>query len=33
VFLPDGPACAARQIGYLRGVLDALDNGARRAVS
>ena len=24
VFLPDGPACAARQIGYLRGLQDAI---------
>lgn len=24
IFVPDGPACAARQIGYLRGLLDAM---------
>lgn len=30
VFLPDGPSCAARQIGYLRGLEDALTTGKRQ---
>jgi len=24
VYIPDGPACAARSIGYLKGVLENL---------
>jgi D-psicose/D-tagatose/L-ribulose 3-epimerase len=24
-YVPDGPACAARSIGYLRGILEALE--------
>jgi sugar phosphate isomerase/epimerase len=32
IFEPDGPACAARQIGYLRGLLDAMSaRGSSRA--
>jgi len=26
-YIPDGPGCAARAIGYLRGVMDGLDAG------
>ena len=26
-YVPDGPGCAARSIGYLRGVLEGLDDG------
>lgn len=26
-YVPDGPGCAARSIGYLRGVLDGLEGG------
>ncbi len=26
-YVPDGPGCAARSIGYLRGVLEELDHG------
>lgn len=33
IFEPDGPACAARQIGYLRGLLDAVDRLSVRTVS
>jgi sugar phosphate isomerase/epimerase len=29
IFEPDGPACAARQIGYLRGLLDAMSSARR----
>jgi len=29
VFEPDGPTCAARQIGYLRGVLESVPNWVR----
>ena len=25
IYQPDGPACAARAIGYLRGLLEALE--------
>jgi hypothetical protein len=27
-YVPDGPAAAARAIGYLRGILEALEEGA-----
>ena len=26
-YVPDGPGCAARSIGYLKGVLEGLDRG------
>jgi sugar phosphate isomerase/epimerase len=28
-YVPDGQACAARAIGYVRGILEALDGGGR----
>jgi D-psicose/D-tagatose/L-ribulose 3-epimerase len=33
IFLPNGPACAARQIGYLRGLLDATSAARARGTA